>query len=152
MESIWTVLYCHYVQNFPLVPEMLSKIQSDPSLLGYSVFSNGCRKYAIWDYVAKYLNIALLFRISPRFQKRYQNPTLGLWAGAFFHNWLTTYWKYFPRMFPFLHRKTYLLKYWTRRPSVCQSFSLSARQSVSPSVIGIWNPFLNRPQVLGLFV
>ena len=28
----------HFVQNFPPVPEMLSKIQSDPSPLGYSVF------------------------------------------------------------------------------------------------------------------
>ena len=51
-------------------------------------------------------------------------------------------------------------------PSVRQSVSPSVRQSVSPSVcwsvspsvppsvsptIGIWNPFLNRPRVLGLF-
>ena len=30
--------HCHLVQNFPPVPEMLLKIQSDPSPLGYSVF------------------------------------------------------------------------------------------------------------------
>ena len=46
---------------------------------------------------------------------------------------------------PSLHLKTYSLKYWTlaRRPSVCQS--------ISPSDVGIRNPFLNRPKVLGLF-
>ena len=30
--------HCHLVQNFPPVPEMLSKIQSDPFPLGYSDF------------------------------------------------------------------------------------------------------------------
>ena len=32
----------------------------------------------------------------------------------------------------FFNRKTYLTKYWTRSPSVCQSVSPSVRQSVSP--------------------
>ena len=33
-----------------MVPEILSKIQSDPIPLGYSVFLNGLGKYAIWVY------------------------------------------------------------------------------------------------------
>ena len=42
----------HFAQNFPPVPEMISKIQSAPSSLGYGTFSsNGLRKYAIWVYV-----------------------------------------------------------------------------------------------------
>ena len=75
--------HCHFVQNFPPVPEMILKTQSDllywatgfftlkclwkyaffPSVsqsqLGYRVFSNGLRKYTIWVYVDKYLNIAI---------------------------------------------------------------------------------------------
>ena len=39
--------HCQLFPNFLLVPKMLSKIHSDPSPLGYSVFSNGLRKYAI---------------------------------------------------------------------------------------------------------
>ena len=77
--------HCHLVPNFPPVPEMLSKIQSDPSPLGYSVFSNGLGKYAIWVYVEKYLNIAIWFRISPQFQRCYRkfNPALFHWPRAF---------------------------------------------------------------------
>ena len=61
------ILTLHLVQNFPWVPEMISKIQSDPSPLGYSIFfsSNCLKKYTIWVYVDKYLNIVRLFRISP---------------------------------------------------------------------------------------
>ena len=62
--------HCHFVHNFPPVPEMISKIQSDPSSLGKGIFfySNGHRKYAIWIYVEKYFNIVILLRISPRFR------------------------------------------------------------------------------------
>ena len=48
----------------------------------------------------------------------------------------------FQGAFFYIVKHTYLLKYLTHRPSVCQSFS--------PSVIGICDPFLVRPQVLGL--
>ena len=48
----------HLVPNFTPVPEILSKIQSDPSSLSYSVFfSKGLGKYAIWVYLAKYLDM-----------------------------------------------------------------------------------------------
>ena len=43
-----------FVRNFPPVLEILLKIQSDPSPLGYRVFpSNGFWKYAIWIYVER---------------------------------------------------------------------------------------------------
>ena len=78
--------HCHLVHNFHPVPEMLSKIQSDPSPLGYSVFSNSLGEYAIWVHVEKYLNIAIWFRISSWFQRCYRkfNPTFLHWATAFF--------------------------------------------------------------------
>ena len=124
--------YCHLVQNFPPVTDMLSKIQFDPfhwataffilkgfggfskkcsqilkssfSIYSYSVLTsildsfptvpnpyraslnsvrlNGIRKYTIWVYIAKSLNIAIWFRIFLRFQRCYQNSirpfTIGL--------------------------------------------------------------------------
>jgi len=78
--------HCHLVHNFPPVPEMISQIQSDPSPLGYSVFSKDLGKYAIWVYVVKYFNIAIWFRISPSCQISYRkfNPTLFQRATAFF--------------------------------------------------------------------
>ena len=103
-------------------------------------------KYAIWVYLEKYLNIAILFRISPRFQKWYRKfiPTLFHWAARLRHfifkNDLADFLKMFPRLFngPFLYRKTYSLKYWTRLPSVGQSGSPSVPLSVSLS-IGIFS-------------
>ena len=93
--------HCHLVQNFPPVPEMLLKIQSDTSPLGYSVFfsSNGLRKYTIWVLVDKYLNFTRLFRISPWFQKWYSkfNPNLFHRAtGLFFKNGLADFWEKVP--------------------------------------------------------
>ena len=102
----------------------------------------------IWLYLDIYLNIAILYRIFPRFQKciRKFNPTLFHWTTGFFFfkKDLADFLKIFPRIFkgPFLHRKTYSLKYWTRLPSIGQSVSPSVCQSISPS-IGICNPFLN---------
>ena len=63
------------------------------------------------------------------------------------------FWKMFYRFFRvlFLHRKTYLIKYWTLSPSVRSSVIPSFRQSVSPSVIWICNPFQSRPQVPACF-
>ena len=95
----------------------------------------------------KCLNIVILFRISPQFQRCYRkfNPTLLHWATGFFVKIdLADVKKGFPGFLRIssLHRKTYSLKYWTRLPSV--------GQSVSPS-IGICNPFLSRPWVPGLF-
>ena len=58
--------HCHLVQNFPLVPEMLSKIQSDPSPLGYGVFFQLDLENMQFEFVAKYLNIAIWFRIYNR--------------------------------------------------------------------------------------
>ena len=68
--------HCHFVQNFPSVPEM--KIPSYPSPLGYGIFfsSNGLRKYAIRVYVEKYLKIF--------FSLRKFNPTIHHWATVFF--------------------------------------------------------------------
>ena len=101
------------------------------------------------------MNIDILFRISPNLMKIQSDSNLGY--GLFFK----TVWKIFIKRFPgifrvlFLHRKTYLLKYWSHRPywnthpsvrqswefailsvspSVHQRVSLSVRQSVSPSV------------------
>ena len=64
----------HLVPNFPPVQEMLSKIHSDPSPLGYIVLSNGLGKYA--DVQVRNLSwcrkivehFAMWFRISPRFE------------------------------------------------------------------------------------
>ena len=81
-----TKKHWHFIQNFPLVPEMTSKIQSDPSPLGYGFFSlNGLRKYAIWVYVDKNLKIGILFRISPQFQK--WNRKFNPGSGMFFFKW-----------------------------------------------------------------
>ena len=67
---------------------------------------------------------------------RKSNPTLLHWATAFFQKRLCGFLKDVPHVFwvHFLHRKTYSLKYWTRRPSVCQSVCLSVRESVGPSI------------------
>ena len=67
----------HYVQNFNPGDETLSKIQSDPSLLGYRRFFKCLRKSAIWVYVEKYFNITILFKLLPGLMKRYWkfNPT-----------------------------------------------------------------------------
>ena len=56
------------------------------SPLGYSVFSIGLKKYATWVYLAKSLNIAILYRFFHRFQKWYRklNPTLLNWATELF--------------------------------------------------------------------
>ena len=45
-------------------------------------------KYAIWIYVGKYLNIAILFIISPRLMNFYRkfNPTLLHWSRVFFQS------------------------------------------------------------------
>ena len=79
-------------------------------------------------------------------------PYLSLLGyGIFFKNDLADFEIIFPVFLwvHFLHRKTYLLKYLT---SVCQSVSLSIRQSASPPVVWICNPLVTRPQVLGLFL
>ena len=88
-----------------------------------------------------------MYRISLWLMKLYRkfNPTLLHWATAFFINGFL---KNFPMdflRFYFVHHKT-LLIYWTR-----QSISPSIGQSFSLIVIGICNPVLNRPKVLGFF-
>ena len=45
--------HCHFVQNFPPVPEMISKIQSDPLPLVYGIIFK--------NYLADFLKIYLLF-------------------------------------------------------------------------------------------
>ena len=74
------------------------------SLLGYSVFSNCLRKYAIWVYVAKCFNIAILFGISPpvpaMLSKTQSDPTpLDYWI--FSSNGLRKYaiWVYVAKYF-----------------------------------------------------
>ena len=80
--------HCHLVLNFPPVPEKLSKIQSDPFSLGYSVFWNYLGNFAIWVWVEKYLNLAIWFRISPRCRRCYRNSirpfSIGLQRFFFF--------------------------------------------------------------------
>ena len=61
----------------------------ETSILPLRDFFLVLRKYAIAVYVDKYLNIAILFRISPRFQKWYRkfNPTRLNLATRFFSKW-----------------------------------------------------------------
>ena len=47
--------HCHLVHNSPLVPEKISQIQSDPSPLGYRVFSKDLGKYAIRQRATAFL-------------------------------------------------------------------------------------------------
>ena len=74
----------------------------NPTLLHFlhwatDVFSNGLRKYAIWVYVDKYLNVAILFRISPRFQSYIANSIRPFSIGQFFFkNDLADFLKIFP--------------------------------------------------------
>ena len=94
-------------------------------------------KGTIWVYVDKYLNIARLVRISPRFKKWYSkfNPTLFHWNTGFFFSKKADFWKKNSPGFlkvPFSHRKTCSFKYWTRLPSVAWSVRLST-MSVRPS-------------------
>ena len=143
MENKFEQFYL--VQNFPLSPEMSSKIQSDPSPLGYSLFSsNGLRKYTV--YLHTYLNIARLFKISPWFQKWYRkfNPTLFHWTTGFFQQlfiWFLK--KVSPRFFkgPFF--------IWSNiEPVFCPLVSPSVPQSVHQNV----QYFLNRPRACFLSI
>ena len=74
--------------EFPPSARHVIENQSKFFYIGLQRFfsSKGPRKYAVWVYVEKYLNIDILFRIFPRFQRWYWkcNPTLLHWATAFF--------------------------------------------------------------------
>ena len=116
-------------------------------------------KFTIWVYVEKYLNIAVWLRISPQFLRCNWNSirpfSIGLqcfffFKGSFSKKILQKFWKYFPRILrvPFVivkHIRSNI------EPAFRPLVSPSVSQSVSPS-IGICNPFLNRPQVLGLLL
>ena len=78
--------HCRFDLNFPLVPGMLSKIQSNPfTFIFLQYFSKNLRIH-ILSLFSKILNIAILFKISPRFQKCLWkfNQTLLHWATRFF--------------------------------------------------------------------
>ena len=65
-KNIWTLPFC--LKFFPGSRDVIEN-SIQPFHLGYA--ANGLRKYANWVYVAKYLNITILYRVSPRFQKWY---------------------------------------------------------------------------------
>ena len=74
-------------------------------------------------------------------KKKWNDITNSIWPISirlphFFQKLFARFLTYFPQIIkgPFLHRKTYLLKYWTPIPSVGQSISPSVRESFSPSV------------------
>ena len=119
---------CHFEQNFPPVSEMISKIQSDPSL-GYGYFSsNSHRKYPIFVYVEKYLNITILFNFSPDVFENSIRPYFQKIFGWLFEKISPDF------KGPFLHCKTYSLQYWTRLPSVNPSVPQSVHRNL-PSLL-----------------
>ena len=75
-KNIWTLPFC--LKFFPGSRDVIEN-SIQPFHLGYA--ANGLRKYANWVYVAKYLNITILYRVSPRFQKWYWKLN---WATVFF--------------------------------------------------------------------
>ena len=80
--SIISWKYVNIVILIRVSPRLLNIYwKFSPTLLHWAtdVFSNGLRKYAIWFYVEKYLNIATLYRIIiPQLMKCYRkfNQTL----------------------------------------------------------------------------
>ena len=111
----------------------------NPTLLHWATgfFSlDGLRKYKIWAYLDKYLNIAILFRISPPFQKWYRifNLTLFFWATALKKKKL--FGRFLENIFPrFLKVLFYILKH--IRLKVEPAFRLLVSPSVRPSEFAI---------------
>ena len=70
--------HCHFVQNFPPVPEMISKMLSDPSPLGYGIF------FLNMALLIRNLNIVILFRIHIGSRNGIRYLILLHWATAFY--------------------------------------------------------------------
>ena len=121
--------HCHSVQNSHLRSRYVIEHSIRPFNIGLQRYIRQ-RKYAIWVYVVKYLNIAIFFRISPPVPEMYRkfNPTLFHWATAFFQKPFGWFLKNIS-LFYIKHISLIL-----DLPSVRQSVSPSVRQSVSPSV------------------
>ena len=81
----------YFVQNFIPVVEMVSKIQSDPSPLGYGRFSNCRRKYVIRVYVEKYLMLWTLSCCSVDEMNSIDPSLLGYYGIFFFKKGLADF-------------------------------------------------------------
>ena len=121
------ILTLPFGSEFPPASRDVTKTAIRPFSIGLQQFfsSNGLRKYTIWVYVDKYLNIARLFRNSPGSRNEIAYSFRPFSLRDFLQKWLSRFLK-----------KTSLrfLRFPFFSPSVCQPVSQSVGQSVSPSV------------------
>ena len=100
--------HCNQVQNFPPVPEMLSKIQSDPSPLGYGIFffiwSQKIRNLSLSRQIFKHCHFVRNFPLDPEMYLQIQSDPFPLGYVIFFKKDLADFLRIFPRIFkgPFL--------------------------------------------------
>ena len=82
--------------------------------------------WTIWVYLAKYLDIVIWFRISPRFQRCY--PTLLHWATAFFQVFLEN------TQFEFMEKNIWTLPFGSEFPPGSRDV---IENSIRPYSIGL---------------